>query len=122
MEANSFRPVVGITCYVEDVVRGVWKSMPHALFPRTTWPRSTGWGTTTTHPSPGAHGSHAVRTVEGTRVSGLLGDQVAVPSSHHQSVASPPGYLPAAWAQDGTLEAMEHPDCHIGVVPPSETG
>ena len=32
-----------------------------------------------------------------------------VPSHHHQSVATHPGYVPAAWAPDGTLEAMEHP-------------
>ena len=259
MEANSLRPVIGITCYVEEVVRGVWESMPHALLPynyvakveraggiavlippradadeemaRAVVSRLDGlmlaggvdiepqrydaephpsvqaarrdrdafelalaavtrqWdipvlgicrgmqvmavaagGTLEQHlpdrvghddhaPVPGVYGSHPVRTVEGTMVSGLLGDQVAVPSSHHQSVASHPGYLPAAWAQDGTLEAMEHtasrfrlavqwhpeageddrlfeafvtactasrpsqhPDCHIGADPPSETG
>ena len=33
MDANSSRPIIGITCYVEDAVRGVWESMPHALLP-----------------------------------------------------------------------------------------
>jgi GMP synthase-like glutamine amidotransferase len=58
-------------------------------------------------PAPGIYGSHDVRTVEGTRVAAILGQQVAIPSYHHQSVSSHPGYVPAAWAQDGTLEAME---------------
>ncbi|HEY9493885.1 MAG TPA: gamma-glutamyl-gamma-aminobutyrate hydrolase family protein, partial [Intrasporangium sp.] len=31
------------------------------------------------------------------------------PSHHHQSVATHPGYVSAAWAPDGTLEAMEDP-------------
>ena len=59
-------------------------------------------------PAPGVYGSHSVRTVEGTTVSALLGEQVVIPSYHHQSVSSHPGYVPAAWAPDGTLEAMEH--------------
>ena len=59
-------------------------------------------------PAPGVYGSHSVRTVEGTTVSALLGQEVVIPSYHHQSVSSHPGYLPAAWAPDGTLEAMEH--------------
>ena len=33
MDANSSRPIIGITCYVEEAVRGVWESMPHALLP-----------------------------------------------------------------------------------------
>jgi putative glutamine amidotransferase len=60
-------------------------------------------------PAPGVYGTHSVRTVEGTAVSALLGPEVAIPSYHHQSVSSHPGYVPAAWAPDGTLEAMEHP-------------
>jgi putative glutamine amidotransferase len=58
--------------------------------------------------APGVYGSHCVRTVERTRVSALLGQQVVIPSYHHQSMSSHPGYVPAAWAPDGTLEAMEH--------------
>jgi putative glutamine amidotransferase len=61
-------------------------------------------------PAPSVYGNHAVRTVDGTRVAGILGEEVEVPSYHHQSVLSHPGYLPAAWADDGTLEAMEAPD------------
>jgi putative glutamine amidotransferase len=208
MDANSSRPIIGITCYVEEAVRGVWESMPHALLPynyvakveraggiavlippradadaemaRAVVSRLDGlmlaggvdveprryaaqphpsvqearpdrdafelalagvtreWdtpvlgicrgmqvmavaagGTLEQHlpdvvghdehsPAPGVYGSHTVRTVEGTKVSALLGPQVDIPSYHHQSVSSHPGYAPAAWAPDGTLEAMEH--------------
>lgn len=208
MDTNSSRPIIGITCYVEEAVRGVWQSMSHALLPysyvtkaeraggiavlipprldgdaemaRAVLSRLDGlilaggadveprryaaqphprvqqarpdrdafelalaavtreWdtpvlgicrgmqvmavaagGTLEQHlpdvvghdehsPAPGVYGSHSVRTVEGTTVSALLGEQVVIPSYHHQSVSSHPGYVPAAWAPDGTLEAMEH--------------
>ena len=207
MDAKSSRPIIGITCYVEEAVRGVWESMPHALLPYsyvTKVERAGGvavlvppradadaemalavisrldglilaggadvepqryaaaphpmvqearpdrdafelalaavtqeWdtpvlgicrgmqvmavaagGTLEQHvpdrvghddhsPAPGVYGSHDVRTVEGTMVAALLGQRVVIPSYHHQSVFSHPGYIPAAWAQDGTLEAME---------------
>ena len=60
-------------------------------------------------PAPGTYGSHPVTTVAGTRVAAILGPAVDVPTYHHQSVLEHPGYVPAAWAQDGTLEAMEDP-------------
>jgi putative glutamine amidotransferase len=209
VDINSSRPIIGITCYVEEVARGVWASMPHALLPydyvtkveraggvallipprvdadeqmaREVISRLDGlmlaggvdvepqryaarphpsvqdarpdrdafelaladvtrqWntpvlgvcrgmqvmavaagGTLVQHlpdlvghdehsPAPGVYGTHPVRTVEGTTVSAILGPEVAIPSYHHQSVSSHPGYVPAAWALDGTLEAMEHP-------------
>jgi putative glutamine amidotransferase len=209
MDANSSRPIIGITCYVEEAVRGVWENMPHALLPhnyvtkveraggiavlipprvdadaemaRAVMSRLDGLilaggadvdparyaaephpsvqqtrpdrdafelalaavtkqldtpvlgicrgmqvmavaagGTLEQHvpdrvghedhsPRSVDYGSHSVRTVEGTRLNELLGQEVVVPSSHHQSVLSHPGYLPTAWAPDGTLEAMEHP-------------
>jgi putative glutamine amidotransferase len=208
MGVNSSRPIVGITCYVEEAVRGVWESMPHALLPYNyvaKVERAGGiavlipprvdadaemalavvsrldglilaggvdvepqryaarphpsvqearpdrdafelalaavtreWDTPVLgicrgmqvmavaaggkleqhvpdrvgndehSPAPGVYGSHNVRTVDGTKVADLLGQQVVIPSYHHQSVSSHPGYVPAAWAQDGTLEAMEH--------------
>jgi putative glutamine amidotransferase len=213
MDSNSPRPIIGITCYVEEVVRGVWASMPHALLPyeyvtkieraggiavlippradadsqmaRAVLERLDGlmlaggvdvdphryaaqphpsvqearpdrdafelalaevtrlWdtpvlgvcrgmqvmavaagGTLEQHlpdlvghdehsPAPGVYGAHSVRTVEGTTVSALLGEQVVIPSYHHQSVSSHPDYVPAAWAPDGTLEAMESPDARF---------
>jgi putative glutamine amidotransferase len=61
-------------------------------------------------PEPGVYGAHAVETVPGTRVHDLLGPRSVVPTYHHQSVLTHPGFVPSAWAQDGTLEAMEDPD------------
>lgn len=209
MDTHSSRPIIGITCYVEEAVRGVWGSMQHALLPydyvtkieraggiamlipprvdadaemaRAVISRLDGlmlaggvdvepvryaaqphprvqearpdrdafevvlaavtkaWDTPVLgicrgmqvmavaaggmleqhlpdlvghdehSPAPGVYGSHSVSTVEGTKVSALLGQEVVIPSYHHQSVSSHPGYVAAAWAPDGTLEAMEHP-------------
>lgn len=57
----------------------------------------------------GAYASHPVITVPGTRIAELLQPELDVPTYHHQSVLTHPGYEPAAWAPDGTLEAMEDP-------------
>lgn len=61
--------------------------------------------------SPGgdAFGDVGVATVPGTRTAGLLGERLAVACHHHQSVRTHPGYVAAAHADDGTLEAMELP-------------
>jgi putative glutamine amidotransferase len=64
-------------------------------------------------PAPAVYGSHPVRTVVGTRVAEILGEEVDVPSYHHQSVLTHPGYVAAAWAPDGTLEAMEVPEARF---------
>lgn len=66
-------------------------------------------------PYSAAYGWHAVETVAGTRIGTLLGERVEVPSLHHQAVTTHPGYVPAAWAPDGTLEAMEDPDAFFRV-------
>lgn len=61
-------------------------------------------------PVIGAFASHPVTPVNGTRVAEILGPQArGVPTYHHQAVATYPGYEPAAWHIDGTLEAMEEP-------------
>jgi len=60
-------------------------------------------------PAVAVYGHHPVTTVPGTRLAALLGEAADVPSYHHQSVLSHPGFEPSAWAQDGTLEAMEDP-------------
>lgn len=65
--------------------------------------------------TPGVFGVHSVTTVEGTSVARLLGPAMEVPTSHHQSVLSHPGYVPAAWCDDGTLEAMEDPGASFRV-------
>jgi putative glutamine amidotransferase len=61
--------------------------------------------------SPGGDefGRIHVTTVPGTLVAGLLGDTLAVNCHHHQSVRAHPGFVAAAHAADGTLEAMEAP-------------
>ncbi|MEP6856342.1 MAG: gamma-glutamyl-gamma-aminobutyrate hydrolase family protein [Pedococcus sp.] len=61
-------------------------------------------------PSDGVYGVHPVTTVPGTLLGRLLGTETEVPSYHHQSVLTHPGYVASAWAVDGTLEAMEDPD------------
>lgn len=61
-------------------------------------------------PSDGVYGAHPVTTVAGTRLRELLGEDIDVPSYHHQSVLTHPGFVASAWAGDGTLEAMEDPD------------
>ncbi|UQX88201.1 gamma-glutamyl-gamma-aminobutyrate hydrolase family protein [Jatrophihabitans telluris] len=59
-------------------------------------------------PAPAVYGSHPVVTAPGSRIAALLGESVRVPSYHHQSVLTHPGYEPTAWEpQDRTLEAME---------------
>ncbi|MBB6625902.1 gamma-glutamyl-gamma-aminobutyrate hydrolase family protein [Nocardioides sp. KIGAM211] len=59
--------------------------------------------------SPGgdAFGATEVVTTRGTRVAGLVGSGLTVNCHHHQSVQTHPGYVAAAHAADGTLEAME---------------
>lgn len=65
-------------------------------------------GHTSHSPSPGVYASHHVSVVDGTRLAAILGTEVLdVPTYHHQAVTTHPGYAPAAWHEDGTLEAME---------------
>ena len=59
--------------------------------------------------SPGGpeFGAVAISTEPGTRVATLVGGALTVNCHHHQSVAEHPGFVAAAHAADGTLEAME---------------
>lgn len=61
--------------------------------------------------SPGGpeYGEIAVTTVPGTTVATLLGAAQVVRCHHHQSVRTHPGLVAAARADDGTVEAVEHP-------------
>ncbi len=61
--------------------------------------------------SPGGaeFGLVAVDVLAGTRVAAAIGDHVSVRCHHHQAVRDHPGFVPAARAPDGTLEAMEDP-------------
>lgn len=65
-------------------------------------------------PSPGEYSSHHATPVEGTGLAALLGTEpLDVPTYHHQGVRPESlrhtAYRPAAWHEDGTLEAMEDP-------------
>ncbi len=59
--------------------------------------------------SPGGDvfGMVEVRTEPDSLVARVLGDQVRAHCHHHQSVRAHPGYVATAWAEDGTVEAME---------------
>jgi putative glutamine amidotransferase len=61
--------------------------------------------------NPGADtfGDTRVSTAEGSALQELVGDEVRVGCHHHQSVESHPGFTATAWADDGSLEAMELP-------------
>lgn len=59
--------------------------------------------------NPGADvfGDTRVSTAEGSTLRELVGDTVRVGCHHHQTVESHPGFTATAWADDGSLEAME---------------
>ena len=61
--------------------------------------------------SPGGDvfGEIGVSTSEASVLRSILGPEVTVHCHHHQSVRSHPGFVAAAHATDGTLEAMEAP-------------
>jgi putative glutamine amidotransferase len=66
-------------------------------------------GTDAHAPAAGVYGEHTVRTRAGTALAAVLGEQVSVPTYHHQGVRTHPGLEPVAWADDGVLEAVEDP-------------
>ncbi len=60
--------------------------------------------------SPGVFADHEVRVEPGTRLGSLLGERAPVKSHHHQGFGRlGAGLREAAWAEDGTLEALEDP-------------
>jgi gamma-glutamyl-gamma-aminobutyrate hydrolase PuuD len=60
--------------------------------------------------TPGVFADHEVEVEEGTRLASLLGERTAVKSHHHQGFGRVgDGLVEAAWAEDGTLEAVEDP-------------
>ncbi|MEU4687106.1 gamma-glutamyl-gamma-aminobutyrate hydrolase family protein [Streptomyces xinghaiensis] len=59
---------------------------------------------------PGVFGSHVVKPVPGTVLARALPEAVTVPSYHHQAVDRlGRGLVPSAYAEDGTVEAVELP-------------
>lgn len=59
------------------------------------------------NPGGDTFGTVEVDLVAGSLVRSLVGDRLSVHCHHHQSVREHPGYVPSAYADDGTLEAME---------------
>jgi putative glutamine amidotransferase len=60
---------------------------------------------------PGVFGEHPVRPQPGTELGRILPEPVRVPTFHHQAVERlGDGLVPSAWAEDGTVEAVEAPD------------
>jgi putative glutamine amidotransferase len=60
--------------------------------------------------TPGEFGDHEVRVGRETLVGGILGDRAPVKSHHHQAFGRlGAGLREAAWADDGTIEAIEDP-------------
>jgi gamma-glutamyl-gamma-aminobutyrate hydrolase PuuD len=61
--------------------------------------------------TPGAFADHDVRLEHGTRLASLLGDRAPVKSHHHQGFGRVgEGLQVAAYAEDGTIEAVEAPE------------
>jgi len=60
-------------------------------------------------PTPGAMAEHKVTVGPATRLAGILGDGTrTVPTHHHQGVRRlGTGLVATAWAEDGTVEAVE---------------
>jgi putative glutamine amidotransferase len=58
----------------------------------------------------GVFGSHAVKPVPGTVYAGVVPEETSVPAYHHQAVDRlGTGLVPSAYADDGTVEALELP-------------
>ncbi len=75
--------------------------------------------------APGTFSEHSVRIEPGSKLNTLLGDDAPVMSSHHQGVATVgEGLREVAWADDGTIEALEDPSRRfaIGVLWHPEAG
>jgi gamma-glutamyl-gamma-aminobutyrate hydrolase PuuD len=66
--------------------------------------------------TPGAFADHDVTLEEGTRLGKLLGGQAPVKSHHHQGFGRVgEGLRVAAYAEDGTIEAVEDPSQRFAV-------
>ncbi|GGQ87718.1 gamma-glutamyl-gamma-aminobutyrate hydrolase family protein [Streptomyces althioticus] len=59
---------------------------------------------------PGVFGRHPVKPVPGTRYADAVPEETSVPTYHHQAVDRlGTGLIPSAYAEDGTVEAVELP-------------
>jgi gamma-glutamyl-gamma-aminobutyrate hydrolase PuuD len=65
---------------------------------------------------PGVFSVHPVEVKEGTQLASLIGSRSEVSSHHHQALGRVgEGLAQTAWAQDGTLEAVEDPSRRFAV-------
>jgi gamma-glutamyl-gamma-aminobutyrate hydrolase PuuD len=66
--------------------------------------------------TPGAFADHEVTLRDGSRVGTALGGRAPVKSHHHQGFgAIGDGLVESAWAEDGTIEALEDPGRRFAV-------
>ena len=66
--------------------------------------------------TPGAFSDHDVRVEPESRLGGLLGERAPVKSHHHQGYGRVgDGLREVAWADDGTVEALEDPSKRFAV-------
>ena len=66
--------------------------------------------------TPGVFADHDVKVEAESKVGGLLGDRAPVKSHHHQGFGRiGEGLREVAWADDGTVEALEDPDKRFAV-------
>jgi putative glutamine amidotransferase len=66
--------------------------------------------------TPGVFADHDVRVEEASTLGRLLGARAPVKSHHHQGYGRVgEGLRPVAWADDGTVEALEDPDKRFAV-------
>ena len=66
-------------------------------------------------PSPGTYGLHPVRLRPGSLAHRLLGDEVSVPSYHHQGLASAGDLAVTGWADDESPEVVEDPSMRFAL-------
>lgn len=65
---------------------------------------------------PGTFAEHPVEVKDGTRLASLIGARSDVTSHHHQGIGRlGEGLVESAWAEDGTLEAVEDPSRRFAV-------
>jgi putative glutamine amidotransferase len=66
--------------------------------------------------TPGAFSQHPVEVRSGSRLAGVVGSGPHVTSHHHQSLGrTGEGLVETAWAEDGTVEAVEDPSRRFAI-------
>ena len=67
--------------------------------------------------SPGvdSYGAVRVAVAPDSMMHRLVGDELEVSCHHHQAVSAHPGLVASAWANDGTIEAIEDPGARFRI-------